>query len=138
MKYSVPTRELGEKGLPLYSIERCFLGTGEKFEDGSHILYVNGAYRGDTPIGKLMHDFSCTNAEDMHYRILADRVRFFKESKEGIEIMCRAMEDMRNQTLKEGAINSAKRMLADGILTLEKIAEYAGLSLDEVKKLKAE
>ncbi len=50
------------KGLPLYPIERCFLGTGERFEDGSHILYVNGAYRGDTPIGKLMHDFSCTDA----------------------------------------------------------------------------
>ena len=126
------------KGLPLYPVERCFLGTGERFEDGSHILYVNGAYRGDTPIGKLMHDFSCTNAADMYYGTLADRVRFFKESKEGIEIMCRAMEDMRNQTLKEGAINSAKRMLADGILTLEKIAEYAGLPLDEVKKLKAE
>ncbi|NBI92068.1 nuclease [Lachnospiraceae bacterium] len=126
------------KGLPLYPIERCFLGTGERFEDGSHILYVNGAYRGDSPIGKLMHDFSCTDAADMYYGTLADRVRFFKESKEGIEIMCRAMEDMRNQTLKEGAINSAKRMLADGILTLEKIAEYAGLPLDEVKKLKAE
>ena len=126
------------KGLPLYPIERCFLGTGERFEDGSHILYVNGAYRGDTPIGKLMHDFSCTDAADMYYGTLANRVRFFKESKEGIEIMCRAMEDMRNQTLKEGAINSAKRMLADGILTLEKIAEYAGLPLDEVKKLKAE
>jgi predicted transposase/invertase (TIGR01784 family) len=28
------------KGLPLYPIERCFLGTGERFEDGSHILYV--------------------------------------------------------------------------------------------------
>ena len=126
------------KGLPLYPIERCFLGTGERFEDGSHILYVNGAYRGDTPIGKLMHDFSCTDAAEMYYGTLADRVRFFKESKEGIEIMCQAMEDMRNQTLKEGAINSAKRMLADGILTLEKIAEYAGLPLDEVKKLKAE
>ncbi|MCM1134347.1 MAG: PD-(D/E)XK nuclease family transposase [Clostridium sp.] len=124
------------KGLPLYPIERCFLGTGEKFEDGSHILYVNGAYRGDTPIGKLMHDFSCTNADDMYYGTLADRVRFFKESKEGIEIMCRAMEDMRNQTLKEGAIISAKRMLTDGILTLEKIAEYAGLPLEEVKQLK--
>jgi len=33
------------KGQPLYPIERCFLETGEKFEDGSHILYVNGAYR---------------------------------------------------------------------------------------------
>ena len=130
------------KGLPLYPVERCFLGTGERFEDGSHILYVNGAYRGDTPIGKLMHDFSCTNAADMYYTTLADRVRFFKESKEGILIMCKVMEEMRKESLqegiKEGAINTAKRMLTDGILTLEKIAEYAGLPLDEVKKLKAE
>ena len=126
------------KGLPLYPIERCFLGTGERFEDGSHILYVNGAYRGDTPIGKLMHDFSCTDATDMYYGTLADRVRFFKESKEGIEIMCRAMEDMRNQTLKEGMINVAKKMLEDGTITLEKIAEFVGLSVDEVRKLKTD
>lgn len=126
------------KGLPLYPVERCFLGTGERFEDGSHILYVNGAYRGDTPIGKLMHDFSCTDAADMYYGTLADRVRFFKESKEGIEIMCRAMEDMRNQTLKEGMINVAKKMLEDGTITLEKIAEFVGLSVEEVKKIKTD
>ena len=126
------------KGLPLYPIERCFLGTGERFEDGSHILYVNGAYRGDTPIGKLMHDFSCTDAADMYYGTLADRVRFFKKSKEGIEIMCRAMEDMRNQTLREGMINVAKKMLEDGTITLEKIAEFVGLSVDEVRKLKTD
>lgn len=55
--------------------------------------------------------------------------------------MSRIMEDMRNESLKEGikegAVSTAKRMLADGLLSLEKIAEYAGLSLDEVKKLKA-
>ncbi len=71
----------------------------------------------------------------MYYDVLANRVRFFKETKEGIAVMCKVMEDMRNQTLKEGMINVAKRMLADGTLTLEKIAEYVGLSLDEVKRL---
>ena len=126
------------KGLPLYPIERCFLGTGEKFEDGSHILYVNGAYRGDTPVGKLMHDFSCTDAKDMYYGTLADRVRFFKESKEGIEIMCRAMEDMRNQTLKEGMKEVALRMLAAGKYAIEEIVNISGLSLEEVKQLKAD
>lgn len=126
------------KGLPLYPIERCFLETGERFEDGSHILYVNGAYRGDTPIGKLMHDFSCTDAADMYYGTLADRVRFFKESKEGIEIMCRAMEDMRNQTLKEGMKEVALRMLAAGKYALEEIVNISGLSLEEVKQLKAD
>ncbi len=126
------------KGLPLYPIERCFLGTGERFEDGSHILYVNGAYRSDTPIGKLMHDFSCTDAADMYYGILADRVRFFKESKEGIKIMCRAMEDMRDQTLKEGMKGVALRMLAAGKYALEEIVNISGLSLEEVKQLKAD
>ncbi len=134
----ITENDVMEKGLPLYPIERCFLGTGERFEDGSHILYVNGAYRGDTPIGKLMHDFSCTDAADMYYGTLADRVRFFKESKEGIEIMCRAMEDMRNQTLKEGMKEVALRMLAAGKYALEEIVNISGLSLEEVKKLKAD
>lgn len=123
------------KGLPLYRIERCILETDELFDDGSHILYVNGAYRDDTPLGKLMHDFSCTQPSDMNYGILAERARYFKESKEGVAIMCKAMEDMRNQTLKDGMIDVAKRMLADGTLSLEKIAEYSGLSIDEVKTL---
>ena len=130
------------KGLPLYPIERCFLETGERFEDGSHILYVNGAYRGDTPIGKLMHDFSCTDAADMYYGILANRVRFFKESKEGIEIMCKAMEDMRNESLQEGIREgmkaTARRMLAAGKYALEEIVNISGLSLEEVKQLKAD
>ena len=57
------------KGQPLYRIERCFLETGESFDDGSHILYVNGAYRDESPIGRLMHDFSCTNPSDMYYGV---------------------------------------------------------------------
>ena len=56
-----------------------------------------------------MHDFSCTQPENMNYKILADRARFFKESKEGVAIICKAMEDMRNQTLKEGMIDIAKK-----------------------------
>lgn len=131
------------KGKPLYHIERYISETNEMFGDGSHILYVNGAYRDETPIGKLMHDFSCTNPSDMNYETLANRVKFFKEHKEGIAIMCRVMEDMRNDAwkdgiedgIKEGAIDTAKRMLSDGVLPLEKIAEYSGLSLDEVEKL---
>lgn len=135
------------KGKPLYHIERYISETNEMFGDGSHILYVNGAYRDETPIGKLMHDFSCTNPSDMNYETLANRVKFFKEHKEGIAIMCKVMEDMRNDAwqegikegiengIKEGAIDTAKRMLSDGVLPLEKIAEYSGLSLDEVGKL---
>ena len=60
------------KGLPLYPVERYISVTGERFEDGAHILYVNGAYRGDSPIGRLMHDFGCVDPSDMYYDVLAD------------------------------------------------------------------
>lgn len=53
--------------------------------------------------------------------------------------MCKAMEDMRMESLQEGRKESMKevalRMLADGTLPLEKIAEYSGLSIEEVKTL---
>jgi len=137
------------RGKPLYHIGRYIFDTGESFEDGSHIVYVNGAYRDETPIGKLMHDFACTDPADMYYDELAERVRFFKESKEGIAIMCKAMEDMRNESLREGIREGIKegikeekkltvlRMLEAGKYALEEVAKISGLSLDEVKKLQA-
>lgn len=133
------------KGQAVYQIERCFVGTGEKFEDGSHILYVNGAYRDESPIGKLMHDFSCSDPSDMHYRVLADRTRFFKESKEGIATMSKIIEDMRLQSYKEGKAEgqeenkkeTALRMLEAQKYSLDEISAISGLSLDEVKELSA-
>ena len=52
--------------------------------------------------------------------------------------MCRAMEDMRNQTLKEGMKEVALRMLAAGKYALEEIVNISGLSLEEVKQFKAD
>ncbi|MBD5093489.1 MAG: nuclease [Subdoligranulum sp.] len=127
---------MGE-GQPVYRIERYISGSGKKFEDGSHIVYVNGAYRDESPIGKLMHDFACTDPADMYYDVLADRVRFFKESEEGVAIMCKAMEEMCNQAALEKAKTVVCRMLAAGKYTLEEIADMTEIPLDEVKKMKA-
>ena len=129
------------KGKPLYHIGRYIFDTNESFDDGSHILYVNGAYRDETPVGKLMHDFSCTDPANMYYDVLAERVRFFKESKEGISIMCKVMEDMRNESLKEGMKEEKKltvlRMLEAGKYALEEISKISGLPIDEVEKMQA-
>ena len=38
----------------------------------------------ETALGKLMHDFACTNAKDMYYEVLADRVHYFKEDEKGV------------------------------------------------------
>ena len=88
-------------------------------------------------IRKLMHDFNCTDAADMNFKLLADRTRYLKENPKGVSEMCKVIEDMRKEERIEERIEIAKNMLLDGMLSLEKIAEYARLSLDEVRKLQA-
>lgn len=50
--------------------------------------------------------------------------------------MCKAIEDMRKEERMETSIETVKRMLNDELLSCEKIAEYTGLSLNEVLALK--
>ena len=57
-----------QKGLPLYHIERIIMEDGTKFADAAHIIYVNSKIRDDTPLGKLMQDFYCTNPRNLYYR----------------------------------------------------------------------
>lgn len=122
---------------PIYPVER-YVTIGENkvlFGDGSHILYVNGKYRGNDEVGKLMHDFSCTNPDDMNYEALAKRARYFKQDKEGVATMCKIMEDMRNEAELNKAKKMAIRMIKAGKMSLEDIADYTELPLDIIKEL---
>lgn len=112
------------KGEPIYRIQNMNLTTGEAFNDGAFILYVNGEYRGDDDLGKLMHDFNCTDADDMNYDLMADRTRYLKENPEGVSMMCKAMEDMRNQTVLELLFSLVKK----GLLTVKDAAAEAKLT----------
>jgi len=116
---------------PIYHVDRIVKETGKKFGDEAHIIYVNGAYQDDTPLGMLMYDFSCKNPDNMHYKLLADKTRYFKENEKGVASMCKIMEDLIDNEKRESAL----RMLADGELSLEKIAKYSGLTLEQVREL---
>lgn len=43
----ITQNDVMKKGLPLYHVERVVKETEEDFGDGSHIIYVNGAYKND-------------------------------------------------------------------------------------------
>lgn len=78
-------------GLPVYTVNRYFEEIEDSFNDGSHIVYVNGSYQGEDAIGKLMHDFGCKESKDIYYPELAEGVKHFKEEG-GRKIMCEAVE----------------------------------------------
>jgi NACalpha-BTF3-like transcription factor len=111
-------------GLPLYTIDRQITKTGKAFDDGEHIIYVNGADKDvSTELGKLMHDFFCTDPDDMHYKELADKVRYFKEDEKGVAAMCKVMEDMRNETAKKTKIDDIKNVMESFGVSVEKAME---------------
>jgi hypothetical protein len=134
-------------GKEVYKIERTIQELeGKTFGDGTHIVYVNGATRSATEIGKLVHDLLCRDAAKMYFDVLRKQVSQFKNSEEGRRTMCKAMERFRSEGKAEGKaegkrenmLATAVRMLKDGVLAVKDIARYSGLSLAQVKKLQAE
>ena len=73
------------------------------------------------------------------YQQLAKKARLFKENEEGKAAMCKVLEDMRNETAREAAelksIEIAKRLIAQGKLSLEDIADAADLPVEKVREL---
>ena len=119
-------------GLPIYHVERTVQETGTVFNDQAHIVYVNSQIKDETALGKLMHDFFCTNSKDMYYPVLANRVWYFKENEKGVATMCRAMEQMRDETAAEQNIKtllvSVKNLMKNMNLSPEQAMNAMGIS----------
>ena len=121
---------------PIYHIERVVCEDNVQFNDGEHIIYVNGSMKTkDTALGRLMSDLYCTDAKDMNYEELAERVQSFKETEEGVDSMCDILDEMRNEAELKRACKIATNLINEGSLSLEKIAECSGLSLEKVREL---
>ncbi len=101
--------------VPIYTINRHFEEIDEVFDDSSHIVYVNGNYKGDDTVGRLMHDFGCKESKDMYYPELAKGVRHFKEEG-GREKMCEAVENYAKSYAEKYAEQKAENVRLNSLL----------------------
>lgn len=85
-----------------------------------------------------MHDFSVVEPNDMNFKVLADVANYYKKDKEGIQAMCKVMEDMISDFVTDEKKIAAVRMLKRGKLTNEEIEEDLELPLDVIEKLTEE
>ena len=115
-------------GIPIYTINRYFEETDELFDDGSHIVYVNGNYKGDDTVGRLMHDFGCKEAKDMYYPELAKGVKHFKEEG-GRERMCEAVEKYAEQKAESARLNSLLESIKNLMDSMKWSAEQAMVAM---------
>ena len=147
----ITERDTLAEGRPIYTVRRYISESSKLFEDGSHIIYVNAEFQDATPLGRLMHDFACKNPDEMHYKEIADRVRYFKSTKEGaidmediIEIYAenkakKAAQEAAKKAAKEfyqKSLDVARTLLASGV-TVEIIANATSLPIEKVRELQA-
>lgn len=131
------------KGLPIYRAERVISEIEEPLNDGSHIVYVNGNYKGNDEIGKLMADFRSTSSDGMNYKELADGLHHFKETEEGRDVMCESVKKYAEEYAKEYAkeyaeeyatdtkIEMVKNLMSNMKWTLEQTLNNMGVSDNE-------
>lgn len=116
-----------QKGLPLYHVERYVGETSEQFRDGSHIIYVNGNYKGNDEIGQLMQDFWEKNPECMHYTELAESVKHFKEKAGGREEMSEIVERYGDERALMANITSVQNLMNNMKWTLDQALDALGI-----------
>ena len=110
-------------------------------------MYVNGEYEGEDALGKLMHDFSTPNADEMYYTELAEKVRFYKQDETGVKMASKIVEEYGDeraaQALKQGIQQGIQQQAeATAIKMIRKhnpvkdIVELTGLTEEEILELK--
>ena len=114
-------------GLPIYHIERRIEENGERFEDGAHIIYVNGRNEEDTRLGRLMHDMRCTEVKEMYYEELREEARYYKEDEGGIEKMCKLFDEVEQRGIETG-----KR---EGMILGQQIGEQKGIEMTRIASI---
>ena len=123
----------------------------EPLNDGSHIVFVNGESRGrGDEVEKLMHDFRCTEPEDMNYDFLRRPVEYYKRDRKGRNDMCDVIQELVNEErvsaraegeaigIRKEKTAMVKEMLKDGALPVSRIAKISGLTISEVNTLAKE
>ena len=133
----ITERDVLKRSLPIYHINRIIEETGESFGDEAHIIYVNSQIKDETALGRLMHDFNCTSADEMNFELLAERTRYLKENPKGVSEMCKVMEDLRVESYTEGREEQA-RMMAQKLYrkgySIEEIADMVEYSTEKVEE----
>jgi len=86
----------------IYDLMKTLNNSADDYEDGIRIVYVNASVNDNSEIARLMQYFKTADPNDKRFGPLSERVHFLKCEKEGVEIMCRIEEQIKEIGLEIG------------------------------------
>ena len=108
--------------------------------------FMRGLFRENLPLAELVlriitgkPDLVLTHCEtqaDMYFDLLAEKTRYLKENQEGVNEMCRAMEELREESFERGREEGRELGLEEGhrnqALTTAKNLARLGMSVEQI------
>lgn len=129
-----------------YHIDKVIRETGDKVDDGLYELFINAKIDDGTEIAELMQCFLQKEVDNPKFPELSERVRFIKNTEEGVSDMCEVMEKYSEQRYQDGMAKgmakgmdektkvAALEMHKDGF-SFEQIAKYLKEPVSKIKTL---
>jgi hypothetical protein len=103
--------------------------------NGIHEIYVNTAINDGSDIAELMQYFKKSVGEHENFMKLCKRVKYFKESQEGVASMCQVLEDYAAEKVKANDIQMAINFLKNGASVSLVVNSIPTLTQKDVEEL---
>jgi len=127
-----------------YEVKQYVDNSGKEYCDGIHRLFFNTAVKDDSELSKLMQYLKKSDAGNTDFGALSQAVNYYKIRNEGVDSMCKAVENYANELFEERAkelakeyvekaVRSVKMMLDDGV-NIETALRYANIDLQTYEK----
>ena len=126
------------EGHTVYHINRVIEETGTIVENGTHEIYANTAIDDKSDIAELMQYFKDSNGEHENFMKLCNRVKYFKESKEGVSEMCQLVEDYAKEYNKNSDIQKIIILFKNGGTMDLALKMFSNFSVEEIEKIQKE
>lgn len=119
----------------IYHLETIIKETGTSVDDGIHRIFVNCTIDDGSDIAELMQYFKNSTGQNSKFPKLSDRVKYFKESKEGADAMTQVVEEYASQKVLERDKETAKSLLQNGVPADVIIKSIPTISMEFIEKL---
>jgi predicted transposase/invertase (TIGR01784 family) len=128
----------------IYHIDRVIKETGTIVDNGVHEVYVNTAVPDDTTISELMQYFRNSTGTNDKFKRISNRVNYFKESKEGVKIMCELVDNYAKEyadikvkeAKKETTLQIVINMIKKGTSNKDILDCIPSFTLEEIETLR--
>lgn len=97
------------QGKTIYHIDRTIRENGKSVYNGVHEIYVNTKVDDHTVLAELMQYFRKSEGYHENFPKLCEQVNYYKEQKEGMQVMCDVMRELTEEAEKRGEKRGERR-----------------------------